>query len=190
MTNPEVPDSMDYSELDDDALIRELRAGGDERAFRELYRRHTPRLYQMVLRALASVEDAEDVVQDAWIRAVRSLDCFRGDARFATWLTAIAVNRIGDRIRRDKRWVFDDVPLEQIAASRSVDVEMVDIEHALAALPLGYRTIVLLHDVEGYTHEEIAVQLGVTVGTSKSQLFHGRRVLREMLEQVEETKDV
>ena len=186
MTNPGVAGGADHQLMQDDVLIRHLRDRGDERAFRELYRRHTPRMYQLVLRTLACEEDAEDVVQETWVRAVRSLDRFRGESRFSTWVTAIAVNLVGDRLRVRKKWVFEADALDSLSEREVHPGDAVDIERALELLPPGYRTVLLLHDVEGYKHEEIAEQLGIAIGTSKSQLFHARRALRERLDHVEE----
>jgi RNA polymerase sigma-70 factor (ECF subfamily) len=187
MTNPVVVNDAE-AENPDAGLLRLLADHGDERAFGELYRRHTPRLYALVLRILGSVQDAEDVVQDTWIRAVQGLGQFRGDSRFATWLTSIAVNRIGDRLRRDRRWVFDDAAVARLGVPETAERTgtAIDLERALALLPQGYRTVVLLHDLEGYTHAEIGFGLGIAVGTSKSQLHQARRMLRRILKQDEE----
>ncbi len=176
--------------VEDEVLIRELLEGGNEQAFRTLYRRHTPRLFQMVLRTLGCTEDAEDVVQETWIRAVESVAAFRGESRFYTWLAAIAINRVGDRLRRNKRWVFDNIALESLEhVGPAEGGGEIDMERAIAHLPAGCRTVLVLHDVEGFTHEEIAAQLGVTTGTSKSQLFRARRALRRMFEHMEEKTD-
>ena len=191
MTSPGVSGEAESEQ--DEVLIRALLERGDEKAFRTLYRRHTPRLFQMVIRIIGSVDESEDVVQETWIRAVDSLAAFRGEARFYSWIAAIAANRIGDRLRRRKRWVFDGVDLDTLPAtdqqSTEKGVAAIDIERAVARLPQGSRTVLVLHDIEGFTHEEIAVQLGITAGTSKSQLFRARRALRKMFEQVEEGTD-
>jgi RNA polymerase sigma-70 factor (ECF subfamily) len=162
-----------------DALLFE----GDEAAFRELYRRHTPRLYQFVLRMLGGTEaEAEDVVQEAWIRAADRLDAFRWESKFATWLTGIGVNLCRDRLRRLARrnevQSADGLELS-IAARRHED--RIDLERAIALLPAGYREVLILHDVEGFTHVEIGERLGIAEGTSKSQLFFARRAMRNLL---------
>jgi len=155
---------------------------GDEAAFRELYRAHTPRLYAFVLRILGGDErDAEDVVQETWIRAVEKLGQFRWEARFGTWLTGIGLNISRNLIRRKtRRRETSERPVQALGARRPDD-ERIDLERALGLLPAGQRHVVVLHDVEGWKHREIADRLGVTEGTSKSQLFAGRRALRALL---------
>lgn len=164
-------------------LVEAVVVNGDERAFRELYRRHTPRLYQLIYRLVESEQDAEDIVQEAWIRASEAAANFRWESGFATWLTGIAINRFRELLRKRNRWPV--LGLEAIAEpeSRTEHVgERIDLERALSLLPVGYRTVLVLHDLEGYRHEEIAEQLGIAAGTSKSQLFHARRYVRTLLE--------
>jgi RNA polymerase sigma-70 factor (ECF subfamily) len=161
--------------------------GGDEGAFRRLYRRHTPRLHQLALRLVGGAEaDAEDVVQDTWIKAVEKLDSFRWESAFGTWLHAIAVNVAREALRRRGRRQEVDLPEEGeggggTAPAPPERVELIDLERAIAELPDGYRTVLVLHDIEGYTHEEIAALLGVAAGTTKSQLFWARRAVRSQL---------
>jgi RNA polymerase sigma-70 factor, ECF subfamily len=169
----------------DRELVEAVVIDGDERAFRELYRRHTPRLYQLVLRLVESEQDAEDVVQEAWIRATEAAGNFRWESGFGTWLTGIAINRFRELLRKRNRWPV--LGLEAIAEPESKPErvgERIDLERALSMLPVGYRTVLVLHDLEGYRHEEIAEQLGIAAGTSKSQLFHARRYVRTLLEPV------
>jgi RNA polymerase sigma-70 factor (ECF subfamily) len=168
------------------AADRELAAAlldrGDEAAFRELYQRHTPRLFQFVLRVVGGAEhDAEDVVQETWIRATEKLREFRWEAAFGTWLTGIGLNVARSLLRRSGRWGSADEAPEPWCPPAQHG-ERIDLERALALLPAGYRVVLLLHDVEGYTHEEIGQRLGVVPGTSKSQLSHARRALRQLLE--------
>lgn len=148
----------------------------DEAAFRRLYRRHTPALYALARRLMADETLAGDVVQDAWVRATRGFERFAWHSALRTWLSSIVLNCCRERWQaRGER--FDDMPID--AAARSDDPHLrVDLERALASLPTGYRTVLVLHDVEGYTHEEIAAHLGVEPGTSKSQLSRARRALR------------
>jgi RNA polymerase sigma-70 factor (ECF subfamily) len=180
MTSGVAPDRQD-------ATDRELAGrvlAGDEQAFRQLYRRHTPRLYQLALRLVGGdATEAEDVVQDAWIKATEKLDTFRWEAAFGTWLGAIGINLARETVRRHgrRREVLWDDHAEPPAADPVERLEPVDLERAIAALPDGYRTVLILHDVEGYTHEEIAAQLGVAAGTTKSQLFWARRAVRALL---------
>jgi RNA polymerase sigma-70 factor (ECF subfamily) len=173
----------------DAELIEAIRLDGNERAFRELYRRHAPRLYQLVLRILSgSVTDAEDVVQETWVRATTSLHRFRGDSSFGTWLTGIGLNRARDflrhRSRRPTGFEVDDGDawLEQVSARTESTGDRLDIEKAIAVLPDGYRLVFVLYEIEGFNHNEIAVRLGISEGTSKSQLHHARRALRLLLE--------
>lgn len=167
----------------DRALVEAVSRDGDEVAFRELYRRHTPRLYPLVLRMVGGAEmDAEDVVQEAWMRAVAGMKRFRGDSAFGTWLCAIGLNAARDHLRRRGRWgATEDVTEVEIPVPPASNGQRMDLERAIAQLPPGCRTVLVLHDVEGFTHEEIARQLGIAVGTSKSQLFAARRAARTLL---------
>ncbi|MGH9382734.1 MAG: RNA polymerase sigma factor [Vicinamibacterales bacterium] len=154
-------------------------AAGDEPAFRELYRRHTPAMYAVVLRLLArNAADAEDAVQEAWMRAVRGFGDFRGDSALRTWLIGIAI-RCALEIGRRRRSLID---LDQKAPDRlpAAGVRL-DLEHAIASLADGYREVVVLHDVYGYTHAEIGGLLGIDEGTSKSQLSRARHILRRTM---------
>ena len=153
--------------------------GRDERAFRELYRLHTPAMYAMALRLLArNAADAEDAIQEAWLRAVRGLRGFRGDSSLRTWLVGITVRCALEIGRRRTRRFDADGDAEFV---RAPDLEHLDLEAALAALADGYREIVVLHDVHGYTHSEIADLLGIDEGTSRSQLSRARQILRRVL---------
>ena len=164
-------------------LIAAVARHGDETAFRELYRRHTPRLLMVVQRLLAaSGRDAEDVVQETWIRVVEHLAGFRGESAFATWLTGIGLNVARNHLRRQNRREAVDlreIPERPAAARRGDDA--IDLERAIELLPDGYRAVLVLHDIEGWTHREIAVALDVTEGTCKSQLFAARRWIRSYL---------
>jgi RNA polymerase sigma-70 factor, ECF subfamily len=158
---------------------------GDAAAIRELYRRYAPRVHAVVRRLAGDDALAEDWAQDAWVRAFRALPAFRGDARFSTWLHRIAVNSaLHGRRWRDRR-VSREAPLEQEreASGRTDHVALrISLQRALDELPEGMRQIVVLHDVEGYTHEEIGELLGIAAGTSKSQLFKARARLRGLLQ--------
>lgn len=166
----------------DRLLAERIVRGQDESAFRELYRRHTPRLYQFVLRVMGGDElEAEDVVQDTWIRATRSLRDFRWESRFGTWITGIGLNLCRNRLRTSGRWTELSSAPPGAARPRPGE-DRIDLERAIAMLPPGCRTVLVLHDIEGYKHSEIAERLGVTEGTSKSQLFSARRTLRRLLE--------
>ena len=157
-------------------LLSAVRAG-DEAAFLTLYRTHTPKLFATAVRLLGRPADAEDAVQEAWLRAHRGLATYRGDSAFSTWLIGIGIRCSLEILRR--RSPAADQPAE--GAFESAPHATIDLERAIAALPDGYRTALVLHDIEGFTHEEIGTLLGVEAGTSKSQLFHARRALRQRL---------
>jgi RNA polymerase sigma-70 factor (ECF subfamily) len=156
---------------------------GDERAFRELYRRHTPRLLGFVSRLLGGTgTEAEDVVQEAWIRACGSLEHFRWESAFSTWLLGIGLNVVRQHMRRNARpglMQMENSPDPPAPAATHED--RMDLERCIQSLPDGYRMVLVLHDVEEMKHREIAERLGISVGTSKSQLSSGRKLLRAML---------
>jgi RNA polymerase sigma-70 factor (ECF subfamily) len=165
----------------DEGLVRRVVAEGDESAFRVLFRRHTPALLSLATRLLDGDRSAgEDAVQEAWIRAVAGLGRFRGEARLRTWLCGFVVNCCRERRRSDAR-------AHAVAVLREADVSAaapggdVDLERAIDALPEGYRSVLVLHDVVGYTHREIAQLVEIDEGTSKSQLFRARLAVRRRL---------
>jgi RNA polymerase sigma-70 factor (ECF subfamily) len=170
------------AEREDRTLVERVLERGDERAFRELYRRHTPYLYQFALRVLGGNEqEAEDVVQEMWIRAVDGLAGFRWEAGLRTWLGGIVLNQCRTAFRRREQTWVEATPAVELAVAPAA-AEHIDLERALARLPDGYRTVLVLHDIEGYRHEDIARALGTTAGTSKSQLHRARRAIRAMLD--------
>lgn len=184
---------MNTTERGDDTPDRELAERvrrGDERGFRALYRRHTPALYPFVLRLVAGDEaQAEDVIQDTWVRAVRALPGFRWDAAFRSWLHGIALNRVRELHRKRARRDAIGLPEADTWTPPPPTAARLDLERAISTLPDGYRTVLLLHDVEGFSHPEISERLGVAVGTSRSQLFHARRALRTLLEPPESPQE-
>lgn len=164
-----------------------------EAAFRALYALHTGALYRVALRLLAGRDaDAEDVVQETWVRAVRNLGDFRWQSSLRSWLTGIAVNCVRERQREalreedGRREVVERVegdgnPRTPSAAESFERVSRAELSRAIEGLPAGYREVLILHDVEGHTHEVVAGMLGISEGTSKSQLSRARRRLREAL---------
>jgi RNA polymerase sigma-70 factor (ECF subfamily) len=171
------------------ALERIRRAqAGDIDAFELLYREHSPRIYALCLRLKAGDKsDATELLQDVFIKAWRRLDTFRGDSAFLSWLHRLAVNTMLENARSDQRRTARVLPMEDTSrlagAARSSEIESkMDMESAIASLPKGARTAFVLHDIEGYQHQEIAEQLSVTIGTVKAQLHRARRLLRERLE--------
>ena len=155
---------------------------GDAGAIRALYDRHAERVYAVVRRIAGDDHQAQDWAQEAWLKVFRSLDTFRGEAQFSTWVHRIAVNTAlrGQRSMKGGFASLDEVP-ERAAPADHPHLRM-DLAAAVDRLPHRMREILVLHDVEGYTHAEIGELLGVTSGTCKSQLFKARAKLREMLE--------
>lgn len=159
---------------------------GDPDAFRLLYEEHVGRIYALCLRLSGSAAQAEELVQDTFVRAWENLPSFRGESAFGTWLFRIAVNvALGERRargRREARVTTTADPEAFPSTARNADPgRRMDLEAAIAALPAGARTVFLLYDVEGYQHAEIARMTGIAEGTSKTQLFRARRLLREAL---------
>jgi RNA polymerase sigma-70 factor, ECF subfamily len=168
-------------------LMIEQVLAGDRLAGRALYDAHVARVHRTTYRLTGDEMLAQECTQEAFIRAFARLDRFRGDAAIGTWLTRIAVtvslNAIRRRKRRDGRELgLDEAATMQAAEPGGLEPDLRDrVVQAIDALPEIYRTIVVLHDVEGYTHAEIGSQLGVPEGTCKTRLFVARRRLREML---------
>jgi RNA polymerase sigma-70 factor (ECF subfamily) len=159
---------------------------GDPAAERELYDRHVDRVYRMVYRMAGDAELAREFTQDAFVRAFDRLATWRGEAAFSTWLGSIAISvTLTGLKQRNRRWnrELDIAKAEPVAAARSglePDLRRRLFE-AIDALPEGYRTVLVLHELEGYTHEEIGALLGIDPGTSKAQLFRARAKLRTAL---------
>ena len=160
-------------------------ASGSERAT-ELCRTFGPAVYRRCLKLLRDREAARDATQDVFVRAWEKLGTFRGESTFSTWLHRLAVNVVlthrEARGRRRNRFSEDEQLLTSAAARHTTPEAAMDLEGALAKLPDGAREIFVLHDVEGYRHEEIAEMLGLATGTSKSQLHRARMALREWLD--------
>lgn len=164
-------------------LIRQAQ-DGDGVAIRELYQRHSGRVYAVVRRLAGEDALAEDWAQEAWVRVFRALPSFRGESRFTTWLHRIAVNSALHGRRWRERRARNEAPLPPtlpVSGPSDQSVLRLRLERALEKLPDRMRQVIVLHDVEGYTHEEIGEALGVTPGTSKSQLFKARARMRELL---------
>jgi RNA polymerase sigma factor (sigma-70 family) len=165
-------------------LVERFRRERSEASFRALYRAHTPRLSRTCDRLVAgSALHRDDIVQETWLRAVRLIDRFRAQSRFSTWLCGIAVNVVHEGHRRDgggKLVPLDDYA-EDIAAPAIDQLSAIDLDRALAQLPPGYRAAIVLHDIEGYTHEEVAAMLEIAPGTAKSQLSRSRARFRDIL---------
>ena len=170
-------------------LVRRCKRG-DPTAFEELYQSHSARLYSLLLRMAGSAQDAEDLLQDVFLQAHRKLDSFRGDSTLGTWLYRLAVNQCLDFLRgRQSRMSrvtesFEDEAVQEPTSPAPVipaAISRVDLERAIARLPEGSRLAFVLHDVEGFAHHEVAALLGISEGTSKSQVHKARLKLRTML---------
>lgn len=164
--------------------IRRAQAG-DVAAMRELYDQHAARVYA-VLRRLAGDDDlAQDLAQDVWVTAFRKLGAFEGRSSFGTWVYRVAVNTAMGRLRERARRPVTDLDVEDWVSTADGNpdrtVDRIALSRALDRLPAGYRMVLVLHDLEGYTHEEIAAQLSITTGTSKSQLHKARARMRALL---------
>lgn len=161
---------------------------GDSRAFEALYRKHSRRVYAVVWRlAGGQAARADDLVQEAFIRAWQALPTFRFESAFSTWLHRLAVNtalmqlrkRAGGEDAEDDDSALETLPTGDTAGQRTR--ERLDLERAVATLPERARAVLVLHDIEGWKHEEIAAELGMAVGSSKAQLHRARKLLRERL---------
>ena len=159
---------------------------GDPAAERELYDRHVDRVYRLVYRMAGDAEQAREVTQDAFVRAFERLATFRGESAFSTWLGSIAISvTLTGLKQRKRRWDREqDLALAEPVAGESSKIEP-DLRRklfeAIDALPDGYRAVLILHELEGYTHEEVGALLGIDAGTSKAQLFRARAKLRTQL---------
>jgi RNA polymerase sigma-70 factor (ECF subfamily) len=169
--------------MEDIELVNKARIG-DAGAVRALYERHARRVFAVVRRLAGDDTLAEDWAQEAWVRAIRALPTFRGDAQFTTWLHRIAVNSALHGRRSRERKAGRETAMDDNLATRSSGDQTVlrlKLQRAMDQLPEGMRRVLVLHDVEGYTHEEIGEMLGVNPGTCKSQLFKARAKMRRML---------
>lgn len=163
-----------------------LAASGDREAFERLYRANSGRVFALCVRMVGDRSSAEELTQDVFVRAWNKLGQFRGDSSFSTWLHRLAVNVVLN-VRKQQgrhRLRHEEMDEESNSLPQSglpVPGMRLDLEAAIAMLPPGARRVFVLHDVEGYTHEEIAAQTGVTTGATKSQLHRARMLLREAL---------
>ncbi len=173
------------SAVQEQELIARSRLG-DGAAERALYNAHVDRVYRLSFRLAGDDELARDFTQETFIRAFAKLEGFRGEAAFATWLHRIATTVALNGLRKVKRFRHREAELDEAAAvatrGRAAEPDLkLRLRQAIDGLPVGYRTVFVMHDVEGYTHEEIAGALGVETGTSKAQLSRARAKLREAL---------
>ncbi len=166
-----------------------LASQGDRRAFERIYRTHVDRVFSVCVRMVGDRARAEELTQDVFVRVWEKLGSFRGDSQFSTWLHRLAVNVVlNEREAEGRRRARHDDGVEDMDSISHGDVRALpvpglslDLERAIATLPPGAKKVFVLHDVEGYTHEEIAQMLGVTSGGCKAQLHRARMLLRRML---------
>lgn len=180
---------MDLATAKDFDLTR-VAANGDMAAFEEVYKRHHRRVYSICLRMLQSPTEAEDLTQDVFIQLYRKIGSFRGDSAFTTWLHRMTVNQVLMHFRKrtvkyEKTTVEGDTPVQMVAGTANPErmriVDKIALDNAIEQLPPGYKNVFILHDVEGFEHEEVARILGCSVGTSKSQLHKARLKLQKLL---------
>ena len=171
--------------MNEQALIGRVREG-DGVAARELYDAHVDRVYRICYRMAGEDHLAQDFTQETFVRALTKIDTFRGEAAFGTWLGSIATSVSLNGLRKVKRFRGREVELKDElrhgTGPSPIEPDLKDrLNQAVDSLPEGYRTVFILHDLEGYTHQEIGETLGIQAGTSKSQLFRARAKLREDL---------
>lgn len=173
-----------------DLELARASANEDMVAFEEIYQRHHRRVYSICLRMLQNAYEAEDLTQDVFIQLYRKIGSFRGDSAFTTWLHRMTVNQVLMHFRKrnvkyEKVTEEGETPDQIVTGTADPEkmrvVDKIALENAIDQLPAGYKNVFLLHDVEGFEHEEVARILGCSVGTSKSQLHKARLKLRKLL---------
>lgn len=173
---------LELNPAEADAIDVEFAVNGDTLAFERLYRRHVAKIHTLA-RWMLGRDDVDDVLQDVFIRVWDKLDTFKGDSAFGTWLHRLATNVILRRRKKlgtdESRHSGSELELESKSSTGSDTGLRLDIERAVDGLPPRARQVFVLHDMEGYKHEEIATMLEISVGTSRSQLHHARMALRE-----------
>ena len=191
MTDPEQRQANEFNEAD--AIERAKQ--GDAQAFQALYDKHKRRVYSLCLRMTANTAEAEDLTQEAFLQLYRKIATFRGESAFSTWLHRLSVNVVLMHLRKKSLPVVsleettqgggeEDAPKKDFGAddlALAGSIDRLHLQRAVNDLPPGYRTIFVLHDVQGYEHNEIAAMVGCSVGNSKSQLHKARMKLRDML---------
>jgi len=175
-----------------DFELAQKSAAGDSDAFEQLYRRHYRRVYALSLRMLSDPTMAEDMTQEVFVNLFTKIGSFRGESQFTTWLHRMTVNQVLMYFRKastrsELTTDEGETPVQIVRGTedpgRMPVVDRIGLENAIRQLPLGYRTVFVLHDVEGYDHEEIARTLEISQGTSKSQLHKARLKLRGLIRQ-------
>jgi RNA polymerase sigma-70 factor (ECF subfamily) len=173
-----------------DFELAQKSAEGDREAFEELYRRHFRRVYALCLRMTSNPSTAEDLTQEVFIHLFNKIGSFRGDSAFTTWLHRMTVNHVlmyfrKSSTRSELLTAEGETPIQIVRGTENQAkmpvVDRIVLERAISELPPGYRSVFILHDVEGYEHEEIGRMLGTSTGTSKSQLHKARLKLRDLI---------
>lgn len=173
-----------------DYELAQASARGNMAAFETLYERHHRRVYSLCLRMVANATEAEDLTQEVFVQLFRKIGSFRGESAFTTWLHRLTVNHVlmhfrkrGVRMEKttEEGEISEIQDIVQSMSERPRFVDRIALDKAIGDLPPGYRTVFVLHDIEGFEHEEVADLLGISVGTSKSQLHKARMRLRELL---------
>jgi RNA polymerase sigma-70 factor (ECF subfamily) len=179
----------DKNELSDYELAQRT-AEGDMSAFETLYHRHFRRVYALCLRMTGNPSEAEDLTQETFTQLYRKIGSFRGESAFTTWLHRMTVNQVLMHFRKRQSRPEDltaegETPLQIVQGTQNPNqmpvVDRISLENAIQKLPPGYRNVFVLHDIEGYEHEEVGKMLGISVGTSKSQLHKARLKLRSLI---------
>lgn len=184
LNSPPSPDNS-LAHADSERADVALAAAGDGQAFERLYRQHVNRVHSLVRRMVGGDGDADELTQDVFVRAWQRLGSFRGEAAFGTWLHRLTVNLVLNWQKsagRGRRLFDDESAIDTAPARRTTPEDRMDIEEALKRLPPGARQVLVLHDVEGFRHEDIARMLGVQTGTTKAQLHRARKLLRGYVE--------
>ncbi|MCA1591289.1 MAG: RNA polymerase sigma factor [Acidobacteria bacterium] len=175
-----------------DVELARKSAEGDGSAFEELYRRHFRRVYLLSLRMMGNPTEAEDMTQEVFVNLFNKIGSFRGESAFTTWLHRMTVNQVLMHFRKrstrsEMTTIEGETPIQIVKGTENPNampvVDRISLESAISQLPTGYRTVFVLHDVEGYEHDEIARMLGIAEGTSKSQLHKARLKLRQLIRQ-------
>lgn len=179
-----------FSGTSPDFDLCRLAAGGNIAAFELIYERYHRRTYSLCLRMTNSQTEAEDLTQEVFIQLFRKIGSFRGDSAFSTWLHRLTVNQVLMHFRRrsvknEKTSEDGEMPEQVVRGSADPNkmqvVDRIALKNAIAELPNGYRRVFILHDIQGFEHEEVARRMGISVGTSKSQLHKARLKLRGLL---------
>lgn len=185
-----MPMTAERSQTASDLELARAAASGDAAAFEKLYEQYKGRVFSLCLRMLGDQTAAEDLTQDVFLQVYRKIGSFRGESAFTTWLHRLTVNQVLMHFRKrgvklehtSEEGDFTNVTESPLQSTRRISmVDRLALDKSIGQLPPGYRTVFMLHDVEGYEHEEISGMLGISIGTSKSQLHKARMRLRELL---------